>query len=82
MQLKVKKQNPDGEVRLETKGKIAEIRIREDFMRPGKEIIELCFRGGSSSGVISIGAKEFENVANEVGSRVRLVKSIKIIKDE
>ncbi len=82
MQLKVKKQNLDGEVRLETRGKISEIRIREDFMRPGKEVIELCFRGGQSSGIVSLGAKEFETIANEIGSRVRLVKSIKIIKDD
>lgn len=82
MQLKMKKQNPDGEVRVETRGKISEIRIREDFMRPGKEVIELCFRGLNSSGIIAMNTKEFESVANEIGSRVRLVKSVKIIKDD
>ncbi len=81
MQLKVKKQNADGEVRLETRGKVSEIRIREDFMHPGREIIELCFRGSTSSGIIAMNAKEFESITSEVGSRVRLVKSIKIIKD-
>jgi hypothetical protein len=82
MQLKIRKQNMDGEVRLETRGKVTEIRIREDFMRPGRETVELCFRGNTSSGIIAMNSREFDSIAREVGSRTRLVKSVKLVKEE
>ncbi len=82
MHIKVRKQNPDGEMRLETKGKIAEIRIKENFMQPRREAVELCFRGQHTSGIVEFGVKEFEDLAKEVQARTHLVKSIKVIKDE
>lgn len=81
MRLKVRKQNMDGEVRMETRGKIEEIRIREDFLHPGREAIELCFRGTGTSGIIEMSPKEFDGVAHEIRNRVHLVKSVKIVKD-
>ncbi len=81
MQLKMRKQNTDGEVRVETRGKVTEIRIREDFMSPNKETVELCFRGNNSSGIIMMNRKEFNTIAREVGMHTKLIKSVKLEKE-
>ena len=81
MHVKVRKSNADGLVRLETSGKIAEIRITEDFLRPKKEGIELCFRGEHSSGIVMLSTKEFDEVYQQVQARTKLVKSVKVFKE-
>ena len=82
MQVKVRKQNKDGEMRLETKGAVREIRIKEDFLHARREIVELCFQGVNTSDIISMPLKEFQNLAKEVSMRSNLVKSVRIIKEE
>jgi len=82
MQVRVKKQNKDGVVRLETSGQIKEVIINEDFMNPKQESISVCFRGVSSSGIIDFKPEEIEHLYNSVRNRIHLIKGIKKFKFE
>ncbi len=74
---KIKKNNSDGHVRLETSGDIQEVIINEEFLHPGDESISLCFRGKDSSGIIELKTSEFEKVYDTVKKRLHLIKGIK-----
>lgn len=77
MQIKLRKQNKDGLVRLETSGEVKEILINEDLLHPNAESISLCFRGENSSGIIDIRPEEFEKLYEAVRSRMHLIKGFK-----
>ncbi len=80
MQLKVKKTNPDGIIRLESGGEIKEILINEDFMHPERESVSICFRGKSSSGIIELRPHEIDKIQATVKGRMNLIKGIKKIR--
>lgn len=82
MEIKVKKENQGGIVRLETSGILKEILIKEDIINPKKARIELCFRGENSSGIIELSPKEIEETYNESVKRLHLLKDGKIMKFE
>lgn len=82
MKARVKKQNADGIVRLETMGEIKEVIINEEFMHPENESISICFRGKNSSGIIDFTTEEFEKMMNTVKKRMHLIKGFKVIKKE
>ncbi len=77
MEVKVKKQNKDGIVRLESIGSVRDVRINEDFMHPEKESISICFRGKNSSGIVSLTPSEIENIYKAVKNKTHLIKGIK-----
>lgn len=77
MQIKIKKQNKDGLIRLETSGRVEEIMINEDLMNPDNESISLCFRGINSSGIIDLKPAEFEKLYDAVKGRIHLIKGFK-----
>ena len=77
MQLKVKKENADGIVRLESSGEIKEILINEDILQPSKESVSICYRGKSSSGIIDLTPQELEGIYKTVKDRMHLVKGFK-----
>lgn len=77
MQIKIKKENKDGMIRLESSAKIKEIMINEDFLHPNKESISICFQGYSSSGIIDFSPKEIEDLYKSIKSRIHLIKGIK-----
>ena len=77
MKIKLKKENKDGLVRLETGGAIKEVLINEDILNPEGEIISLCFRGKNSSGIIDLSAAEFDLLYASVKDRIHLIKGIK-----
>ncbi|MDP3881825.1 MAG: hypothetical protein Q8Q31_03020 [Nanoarchaeota archaeon] len=79
MDVKVKKQNSDGMVRLETQGIIKEILINEDFANPGKESVSLCFRGKNSSGIVTLSTQEVEFLASKIKPNLHLIKKSKVI---
>ena len=54
MKVKAKKQNADGNVKMETSGEIREIIINEDFLHPKQASIAICFRGKHSSGIVEL----------------------------
>ena len=80
MEIRIKKQNPDGIVRVESSGAIKEIMITEDFLKETKPKIALCFRGKNSSGIIELSQKEIEELIEEISPKLDLIKSIKIKK--
>lgn len=80
MNCKIRKQNADGSVRLETSGSIKEVLINEDFLHPNNESISLCFVGKNSSGIIDLSTKEVEILLEAVRKRNHVMKGIKIIK--
>ena len=80
MQIKTKKQNPDGLVRLETSGEIKEVIINEDFLNLNSASIALCFRGKNSSGIVELTPKEFEEIHNKIFPKLHLLKGIKVMK--
>lgn len=79
MQIKIRKENKDGILRLETSGGIKEILINEDILYPDKESISICFRGSSSSGIVDLTPEEIEKIYNSVKSRMHLIKGFKSI---
>ncbi|MFW6013625.1 MAG: hypothetical protein ACOCQG_00465 [Candidatus Nanoarchaeia archaeon] len=80
MEVKVKKQNNDGLIRLESVGRIKEIRINEDFLNPENESISVCFKGKESSGILSFTPAEIEELYNAVRDKTHLIKGIKKFK--
>jgi hypothetical protein len=77
MQIRLRKQNKDGLIRLETSGQVKEILINEDLLNPDKESISLCFRGANSSGIVDLKPEEFEKLNMAVKSRIHLIKGFK-----
>lgn len=77
MQLKIKKQNQDGVVRLESSGDVKEVLINEDLMHPDEESISVCFRGKSSSGIVDFSPKEIEKIYDTIKGRMHLIKGFK-----
>jgi len=80
MNIKTKKQNPDGIVKLETSGELKEIIINEDFLNPNDASIALCFRGKNSSGIVKLTPKEIQILNNELIPKMHLLKDIKVMK--
>ncbi len=79
MNIKTKKQNPDGIVRLETSGEVKEIIFKEDFLKPSEASIRICFRGKSSSGIVELSPKELEKIYKDTIPKLNLLKDSKII---
>jgi len=82
MNIKIKKENADGIVRLESSGKIKEILIKEDILHPKNAQIELCFMGKNSSGIIELSPKEIEIAYKETVKRLHLLGNVKVMKFE
>ncbi len=80
MNIKTKKQNSDGIVRLETSGEVKEIIFKEDFLKPKEASIHICFRGKNSSGIVELNQKELEKIYKDTISKLNLLKDSKIIK--
>jgi len=82
MIVKIKKQNQDGIVRLESSGEIKEVLINEDFMNPEGASVHLCFKGKNSSGIIELSSGEIEFLNRKVAPKTHLLKDIKVLKFE
>ncbi len=82
MNCKIRKQNSDGSVRLETSGSIKEVLINEDFLHPDSESISLCFSGKNSSGIIDLSTREMKIVFDAIKKRNHLMKGFKVIKEK
>jgi len=80
MNIKTKKQNYDGIVRLETSGEVKEIIFKEDFLKPQESLIQICFRGKSSSGIVELNQIELEKIYKDTLPKLNLLKSSKIIR--
>ena len=80
MNLKTKKKNADGLVRLETSGQIKEILIKEDILKPKEAKIIVCFRGKDSSGILELAPNEIETLYKELKSKSSVLGKIEIIR--
>ncbi len=77
MQIKIRKSNQDGLVRLETEGDIKEILINEDLLHPDAESISICFRGKNSSGIVDLTPAEIDKLYESVKNRMHLIKGLR-----
>ena len=77
MELKLRKENQDGIVRLESSGEVKEILINEDILHPNKESTSVCYRGKNSSGIIDFTPEEIEKIYDAVKNRMHLIKGFK-----
>ncbi|MFA6022576.1 MAG: hypothetical protein WC781_00645 [Candidatus Pacearchaeota archaeon] len=82
MKAKIKKFNEDGVVRLETSGEIKEMMISQDIMAPGKDSVDVCFKGINSSGIISFKPEEIERLYNTLQKKNNLIKGFGKILDK
>lgn len=79
MQIKVRKVNSDGTVRLESTGEVKEIIVNEDIVHPNKESVSLCFRGKNSSGIVDLTPKEIDFLYEKIRSRMHLIKGLRTL---
>jgi len=77
MQIKLRKINQDGIVRVETGGAIQEVLINEDILHPDAESISLCFRGKNSSGIVDLTPAEIDRLYESVKNRMHLIKGLR-----
>lgn len=82
MQIKTKKHNADGMVRLETSGQLKEIVISEDFLNPEKASVALCFKGKNSSGIVHLSLNEVKFLAREIEPKLSMMENIKVLRFE
>ena len=82
MDIKVKKQNTDEIVRLETSGEIKEILMSEDFLKPKDAKISLCFRGKNSSGIVELNVQEAELIQKDISKRLGFLRGTKVMRFE
>jgi len=82
MKLKLRKQNQDGIIRVETGGEIKEIMINEDLLHPNNESISVCYKGKNSSGIIDFTPAEIEELYSSVKKRLHLIKGFKYLKSD
>lgn len=80
MDVKIKKQNSDGIVRLESCGEVKEIIINEDFLHPKKASVAICFRGKNTSGIVQLTPQEIEFLYKQVAPKMHLLQEIKVMK--
>ena len=79
MQIKVKKKNKDGIVRLETSGEIKEFILKEDFLSKENSPTLICFKGKDSSGIVELSEKEIEKLYQRIKERKQLFGEAKIM---
>lgn len=61
-------------------GEIREVLIHSDILDEKKGKISICFRSKKSSGIVELTEKEANDLYKTLGSKVNLIKDIKIIK--
>ncbi|MDA3836992.1 MAG: hypothetical protein PF542_05190 [Nanoarchaeota archaeon] len=82
MKIKIKKQNKDGIVRVESSGDIKEFIFQEDFLNKENSPLLLCFRGKDSSGIIELSASDVDKLYSELKEREMLLNSARVMKFE
>ncbi|MFH1801499.1 MAG: hypothetical protein ABH804_01560 [archaeon] len=80
MNVKTKKQNDDGIVRLETSGEIKEILIKEDFLNADSASIAICFRGNNGSGIVELTPREVDDLYKKILPKFPLMGNVKVMK--
>ena len=80
MKIRVKKLHGRGLIKLEGSGEIREVMIHSDMFDKEKGKISICFRGHNNSGIVELTEKEANELYKTLGSKMNLIKEIKIIR--
>ena len=80
MKVRVKKLHSKGIVKVEGSGEVKEVMIHSDMFNPENGKISICFRGHNSSGIVELTEKEANDLYKTLGSKINLIKDIKIIR--
>lgn len=80
MEIRLRKKNPDGIMRVKSSGEVKEVIINEDMLHPNEESISVCFKGKGSSGIIDFKPDEIEKLYNTVKKRMHLIKGLKSLR--
>jgi hypothetical protein len=82
MKVKVKRLHEGRVLRLEARGEIKEVIIDANILNPSGDLVSICFRGDNSSGVIELNEKEAEDLFENLSSKLKLVKSVKVFREK
>lgn len=82
MKIKVKKQNSDGIVKLESSGDIKEFIFKQDLLNSENSPLLICFRGKNSSGIIELTEEDLNKLINQINNRKQLLNQSKVLKFE
>ena len=81
MRVKVKKQNQNRIVRVDAYGGLKEVVIKEDIFDSKNNLVEVCFRGENSSGIVELSVDDVEKINAELEkSRKKISKNVKVMK--
>ena len=80
MKVKVRKLHSKGIVKVEGSGEIKEVLIHTDMFDVERGKISICFKGHNSSGIVELSEKEANDLYRTLGSKINLIKEIKIIR--
>ena len=82
MQIKVKKQITTGQIiRLQAEGEVKEVVMHEDILKPGKELIAVCFRGENAAGIIELTHEEAEELSQSLQAEIKFSKGTEIFRE-
>ena len=74
MRLRIKQLGTFGTRRTDYSGRIDNVIVEENLLKPEKESISIFFRGGRTSGILSISTKELQSLIRTVQSHISLIK--------
>jgi len=80
MKVKLKKLHEGKIVRVEGSGEVREVMVHSDMFDKERGKISICFRGHNNSGIVELTEKEANELYTTLGSKINLIKEIKIIK--
>jgi len=80
MKIRVKKQNSDGIVRLETSGQVKEVLLKEDFLKPDNASVHVCFKGKDSSGIVELSPHEARELFRESMPKLKILEGVKVMR--
>ena len=80
MKVRLKKMHKGKTIRIEGGGEVKEVMIHSDMFDIEKGKISICFRGHNNSGIVELTEKETNELYRTLGSKINLIKEIKIIK--
>jgi len=79
MKIKIRKNNKDGIVKVESGGKIKEFIFKEDIFNKEKSSLLVCFKGVDSSGIIELSPEDVDYLYKEIVRRKKYLNDLDII---
>ena len=82
MKIKVKKLEHGEVKRVESRASINEVLSSYDILNPESAVIQVCFRGLNSSGILELSAHEAEKLSKSLAPLIKLKKKTKIFREK